>query len=47
VIIEVFSCNNVWMRYIFKGEKPANLPVHALTKDQLAMSHGVFYEYTP
>jgi putative ABC transport system substrate-binding protein len=24
-IIEVLSCNNASMRYIFKGEKPANL----------------------
>jgi hypothetical protein len=32
VMIEVFSCNNVSLRYIFKGEKPANLPVHAPTK---------------
>jgi hypothetical protein len=24
VIIEVLSCNNASMRYIFKGEKPAN-----------------------
>jgi hypothetical protein len=26
VIIEVLSCNNASMRYIFKGEKPASLP---------------------
>jgi len=37
VIIEVLSCNNVSMRYIFKGEKPANLPAQALTKYQLAL----------
>jgi hypothetical protein len=29
VIIEVLSCNNASMRYIFKGEKPANLPAWA------------------
>jgi putative tryptophan/tyrosine transport system substrate-binding protein len=32
VIIEVLSCNNAPMRYIFKGEKPANLPAQASTK---------------
>ena len=36
VIIEVLSCNNASMRYIFKGEKPANLPAQARTKYQLA-----------
>ena len=35
VIIEVLSCNNASMRYIFKGEKPADLPP---TKYQLAIS---------
>jgi hypothetical protein len=34
VIIEVLSCN-ASMRYIFKGEKPADLPP---TKYQLAIS---------
>jgi hypothetical protein len=37
VIIEV-SCNNASMRYIFKGEKPANLPARAPTKHQLAIN---------
>jgi hypothetical protein len=32
VIIEVLSCNNASMRYIFKGEKPANLSAQAPTK---------------
>jgi hypothetical protein len=35
VIIEVLSCNNASMRYIFKGEKPANLPAQAPTKYRL------------
>jgi hypothetical protein len=30
VIIEVLSCNKASMRYIFKGEKPANLPAPAI-----------------
>jgi hypothetical protein len=38
VIIEVLSCNNASMRYIFKGEKPANLPAQAPTKYQLAIN---------
>ncbi len=38
VIIEVLSCNNGSMRYIFKGEKPANLPAQAPTKYQLAIN---------
>ena len=38
VIIEVLSCNNTSMRYIFKGEKPANLPAQARTKYQLAIN---------
>src|SRR6266404_3635467 len=37
VIIEVLFCNNASMRYIFKGEKPANLPAQARTKYQLAI----------
>jgi ABC-type uncharacterized transport system substrate-binding protein len=37
-IIEVLSCNNASMRYIFKGEKPANLPAQARTKHQLAIN---------
>jgi hypothetical protein len=32
VIIEVLSCNTGSMRYIFKGEKPANLAAQARTK---------------
>ena len=35
VIIEVLSCNNASMRYIFKGEKPADLPP---TRYQLPIS---------
>ena len=31
VIIEVLSCNNASMRYIFKGEKPTNLLVTTKT----------------
>ena len=31
-------CNNASMRYIFKGEKPANLPAQAPTKYQLAIN---------
>jgi hypothetical protein len=38
VIIEVLSCNNASMRYIFKGEKPANLPAQAPTKYQLQLT---------
>ncbi len=38
VIIEVLSCNNASMRYIFKGEKPANLPAQARIKYQLAIA---------
>jgi hypothetical protein len=38
VIIEVVSCNNASMRYIFKSEKPANLPAQARTKYQLAIN---------
>jgi ABC-type uncharacterized transport system substrate-binding protein len=38
MIIEVLSCNNASMRYIFKGEKPANLPAQAPTKYQLAIN---------
>ena len=30
--------NNASMRYIFKGEKPANLPAQAPTKYQLAIN---------
>jgi len=37
VIVEVLSCNNASVRYIFKGEKPANLPAQARTKYQLAI----------
>jgi len=37
VIIEVLSCNNASMRYIFKREKPANLPAQAPTKYPLAI----------
>jgi hypothetical protein len=32
VVIEVLSCNNASMRYIFKGEKSANPPARARTK---------------
>jgi ABC-type uncharacterized transport system substrate-binding protein len=38
VIIEVLSCNNASMRYIFKDEKPVNLPAQARTKYQLAIN---------
>jgi hypothetical protein len=38
VIIEVLFCNDASMRYIFKGEKPANLPAQEPTKYQLALS---------
>jgi ABC-type uncharacterized transport system substrate-binding protein len=38
VIIEVLSYNNASMRYMFKGEKPANLPAQAPTKYQLAIN---------
>jgi hypothetical protein len=38
VIIEVLSCNNALMRYIFKAEKPADLPAQARTKYQLAIN---------
>jgi putative ABC transport system substrate-binding protein len=38
VIIEVLSCNNASMRYIFKGEKPANPRAQARTKYQLAIN---------
>jgi ABC-type uncharacterized transport system substrate-binding protein len=38
VSIEVLSCNNASMLYIFKGEKPANLPAQARTKYQLAIN---------
>ena len=38
VIIEVLSCNNASMRYIFRGEKSANLPAQARTKYQLAIN---------
>ncbi len=38
VIIEVLSCNNASMRYIFKDEKSANLPAQARTKYQLAIN---------
>jgi ABC-type uncharacterized transport system substrate-binding protein len=38
VIIEVLSCNNASMRYIFKGEKPASLPAQAPTKYQRAIN---------
>jgi hypothetical protein len=38
VISEVLFCNDASMRYIFKGERPANLPAQAPTKYQLAMS---------
>jgi ABC-type uncharacterized transport system substrate-binding protein len=38
VIIEVLSCNNAAMRYIFKGEKPANLPAPARTRYKLAFN---------
>jgi hypothetical protein len=38
VIIEVLSCNNASMRYIFKGEKPADLRAPARTKYQLAIN---------
>ena len=37
VIIDVLFCNNAAMRYIFKDEKPANLPAQAPTKYQLAI----------
>jgi hypothetical protein len=33
VIAEVLSCNNASMRYSFKGEKPANPPAQARTKN--------------
>jgi hypothetical protein len=33
VSIEVLSCNNASMLYIFKGEKPANLPAQASAID--------------
>jgi len=36
-ITEVVSCNDASMRYIFKGEKPANLPTQAPTKYPLAI----------
>ena len=38
VIIEVLSCDNASMRYIFKGEKPANLAAQARTKYQPAIN---------
>jgi putative ABC transport system substrate-binding protein len=38
VIIEVLSRNNAPMRYIFKDEKPANLPARAPTKYQLGIN---------
>ena len=38
VIIEVLSCNNASMRYIFKGEKSANPPARARTKYPLAIN---------
>jgi putative ABC transport system substrate-binding protein len=38
VIIDVLFCNNTSMRYIFKGEKAANLPAQAPTKYQLAIN---------
>ncbi len=38
VIIEVLSCTNASMRYIFKGEKPANLSAQAPTSTQLAIN---------
>jgi hypothetical protein len=34
VTIEVLSCNNASMRYIFKGEKPANLPAQVEREHQ-------------
>jgi hypothetical protein len=36
VIIELLFCNNASMRYIFKGDKPANLLAQAPTKYQPA-----------
>jgi ABC-type uncharacterized transport system substrate-binding protein len=38
VTIEVLSCNNASMRYIFKGEKLANVPAQAPAKYQLAIN---------
>jgi hypothetical protein len=38
VIIEVLSCNNAPMRYIFKGEKSANLPAQARARYKLAIT---------
>jgi hypothetical protein len=38
VIIEMLSCNDASMRYIFTGEKPATLPAQARTKYRLAIS---------
>jgi hypothetical protein len=38
VISEVFSCNNASTRYIFKGEKHANLAAQARTNYQLAIN---------
>jgi ABC-type uncharacterized transport system substrate-binding protein len=34
----IMSCNYASMRYIFKGEKPTNLPAEAPTKYQLAIN---------